>query len=271
MDTHTPEPQRPPLPDVRTFDGLREIVRRLRAPDGCPWDRVQTHESLRRYLLEETYEALDALDGGDAAKLREELGDVLLQIMLHAQIGSESGEFDIDGVVEGIATKLVRRHPHVFGETKVDTADEVVLKWDEIKRKERGAAGDENVLDRVPQTLPALAYSQALQDKAATTGFDWPDARDVLDKLAEEASELARAESLDEKREELGDTLFVLVSLARKLGLDAEESLRLASRRFRRRFDRLQALARERGLALDDMPIEALESLWRETKSAVEA
>jgi tetrapyrrole methylase family protein/MazG family protein len=249
--------------DARTFDGLREIVRRLRAPDGCPWDRKQTHESLRRYLLEETYEALDALDGGDAWKLREELGDVLLQIMLHAQMASESGEFTIDDVIEGIATKLLRRHPHVFGETKVETAEQVVLKWEAIKSEERGG---ESLLEDVPLALPALAYSQALQERAVAAGFEWPRVEDVLDKLTEEARELAEAETLDEKREELGDTLFVLVSLARKLGLDAEESLRLASRRFRRRFDGLQSLAQERGLRLADLPIETLESLWRETK-----
>jgi tetrapyrrole methylase family protein/MazG family protein len=257
------ETQHPPDFDVRSFDGLREIVRRLRAPDGCPWDRAQTHESLRRYLLEETYETLEALDDGKPAKLREELGDVLLQIMLHAQIASESGEFTIDDVIEGIATKLLRRHPHVFGETKVDTADEVVLKWEAIKSEERGG---ESLLADVPQALPSLAYSQALQERAVAAGFEWPRIEDVLDKLTEEARELAGAETLDEKREELGDTLFVLVSLARKLGLDAEESLRLASRRFRRRFDALQALARERGLNLADLPIDALESLWRETK-----
>ena len=258
------DPQKPPEPDVRSFDGLREIVRRLRAPDGCPWDRAQTHESLRRYLLEETYEALEALDGGSPAKLREELGDVLLQILLHAQIASESCEFTIDDVIEGIATKLLRRHPHVFGETKVDTAEEVVLKWEAIKSEERGG---ESLPAEVPQALPALAYSQALQERAVAAGFEWPRVEDVLDKLTEEARELADAETLDEKREELGDTLFVLVSLARKLGLDAEESLRLASRRFRRRFDALQGLAAERGLGIADLPIDALESLWRETKA----
>jgi len=257
------ETQHPPDFDVRCFDGLREIVRRLRAPDGCPWDRAQTHESLRRYLLEETYEALDALDGGNPAKLREELGDVLLQILLHAQIASESGEFTIDDVIEGIATKLLRRHPHVFGETRLDTAAEVVLKWEAIKSEERGG---ESLLADVPQTLPSLAYSQALQERAVAAGFEWPRIEDVLNKLTEEARELADAETLDEQREELGDTLFVLVSLARKLGLDAEESLRLASRRFRRRFDALQALAQQRGLQLADLPIDALESLWRETK-----
>ena len=257
------DPQKPPEPDVRSFDGLREIVRRLRAPDGCPWDRAQTHESLRRYLLEETYEALEALDGGDTRKLREELGDVLLQILLHAQIASESGEFTIDDVIEGIATKLLRRHPHVFGETKVDTAEEVVLKWEAIKSEERGG---ESLPAEVPQALPALAYSQALQERAVAAGFEWPRVEDVLDKLAEEARELAEAQTVDEKREELGDTLFVLVSLARKLDLDAEESLRLASRRFRRRFDALQLLAQERDLRIADLPIDALESLWRETK-----
>ncbi len=259
-------PRRKPFKgDVRSFEGLREIIRRLRAPDGCPWDRKQTHETLRRYLLEETYETLDALDAGDAHKLREELGDVLLQIMLHAQIASERSEFAIDDVIEAIATKLLRRHPHVFGETKVETAEEVVLKWEAIKTEERGG---ESLLDHVPQTLPALAYSQALQERAVAAGFEWPRVEDVLAKLTEEARELAEAETGDEKREELGDTLFVLVSLARKLGLDAEESLRLASRRFRQRFDTLQSLAAERRLRLEDMPIAALESLWRETKSS---
>ena len=257
--------QKPPDPDVRSFDGLREIVRRLRAPDGCPWDRAQSHESLRRYLLEEAYEALDALDGGNPVKLREELGDVLLQILLHAQIATESGEFTIDDVIEGIATKLLRRHPHVFGEAKVDTAEEVVLKWEAIKSDERGVS-TEGPLEDIPQALPALAYSQALQERAVAAGFEWPRVEDVLDKLTEEARELARAETADEQREELGDTLFVLVSLARKLGLDSEESLRLASRRFRRRFDALQSLARERGFRLADLPIDALESLWREAK-----
>jgi tetrapyrrole methylase family protein / MazG family protein len=256
--------QQPSDFDVHSFDALREIVRRLRAPDGCPWDRKQTHESLRRYLLEETYETLDALDNGSPAKLREELGDVLLQILLHAEIASEAGEFTIDDVIESIATKLVRRHPHVFGETKVDTAEEVVLKWEAIKSEERGGA---SLLEDVPQTLPALAYSQALQERAVARGFEWPRVEDVLDKLTEEARELAEAETLDEKREELGDTLFVLVSLARKLGLDAEESLRLASRRFRRRFEALQSLVGERGLRLEGLPIDALESLWRETKT----
>jgi tetrapyrrole methylase family protein / MazG family protein len=260
-----PQSQPSPEPDVRSFDGLREIVRRLRAPDdGCPWDRVQTHESLRRYLLEETYEVLETIDDGSPPKLREELGDLLLQIMLHAQIASESGEFDIGDVIEGIATKLLRRHPHVFGETKLGTAEEVVLKWEAIKSAERGGA---SLLADVPAALPSLAYSQALQERAVAAGFEWPTVDDVLDKLTEEARELAEAQTLDEQREELGDTLFVLVSLARKLGLDAEESLRLASRRFRRRFDRLQALAAERGLRLADLPIEAMESLWRETKS----
>jgi tetrapyrrole methylase family protein/MazG family protein len=258
------EPQKHPEIDVHSFEGLREIVRRLRAPDGCPWDRAQTHESLRRYLLEETYETLDALDAGDARKLREELGDVLLQILLHAQIASENGEFTVDDVIEGIATKLLRRHPHVFGEAKVDTAEEVVLKWEAIKSEERGG---ESLLKDVPPALPALAYSQALQERAVAAGFEWPQVGDVLDKLTEEAHELAEAETLDQKREELGDTLFVLVSLARKLGLDAEESLRLASRRFRARFDRLLSRAAKRDLRLEDLPIDALESLWRETKS----
>lgn len=189
---------------------------------------------------------------------------MLLQIMLHAQIASESGEFTIDDVIEGIATKLLRRHPHVFGGTKVDTAEEVVLKWEAIKTEERGPSF--KGLTDVPEAMPSLAYSQALQERAVAAGFEWPRVEDVLDKLTEEARELSQAETPEEQREELGDALFVLVSLARKLNLDAEESLRLAARRFRRRFDAIQALAQERGLRLANLPVDALESLWRETK-----
>jgi tetrapyrrole methylase family protein/MazG family protein len=183
--------------------------------------------------------------------------------MLHAQIAAESGEFTIEDVIEGIAVKLVRRHPHVFGGPKVETPDEVVMKWEEIKSEERGGRP---LLADVPPTLPALAFSQALQERAVAAGFEWPSVADVLEKLVEETQELAQAKTEEERREELGDVLFVLVSLARKLDLDAEESLRLAARRFRQRFAALEALAQERGLRLADLPIDALEALWRETK-----
>ena len=254
----------PPDLDVRSFAALEYIIARLRAPDGCPWDRAQTHASLRPFLLEEAYEAVGALDDGDLKKLREELGDVLLQIMLHSQIASEEGQFDARDVIEGIATKLLRRHPHVFGGTPVETAEEVVLKWEAIKESERGERG--SALDGVPAAMPALAYSQALQERAAATGFEWPRVDDVLDKLSEEVRELRQASTPEERREELGDVLWLLVSLARKLALDAEDSPRLAAHRFRERFTSLEALVRERALDLASLPIEDLESLWRETK-----
>ena len=257
-------PPPPPDIDLRSFDGLKYIVARLRAPDGCPWDRAQTHATLRRFLLEEAYETADAIDGGEPSKLREELGDVLLQVMLHSEIALESGEFAVEDVIEGIATKLVRRHPHVFGDATVDTAAEVILKWEEIKSAERGPSAEG--LDSVPQAMPSLAYSQSLQNRAASTGFEWPGVEDVLDKLVEETRELAEARTAEERSEELGDVLFLLVSLARKLDLDAEESLRLATRRFRQRFGRLESLVRERSLTLSEMSIADLESLWRETK-----
>ena len=258
----------PPLPpdlDIRSFAALEEIVARLRAPDGCPWDREQTHASLRRFLVEEAYETLAALDEGSPAKLSEELGDVLLQIMLHSQIAAEEGDFTVHDVIEGIAAKLLRRHPHVFGDVKVETADDVVLKWEEIKDEERGEA--RSLLADVPAAMPALARSQSLQERAAATGFEWPRVEDALAKLSEEVEELAQAKSREQQREELGDVLWMLVSLARKLELDAEESLRLAARRFRERFAALEGLVRERGLKLSDLGIEEMESLWRETKS----
>ena len=259
-------PLLPPDLDIRSFAGLEYIVSRLRAPDGCPWDRAQTHASLRRFLLEETYETADAIDGGEPAKLREELGDVLLQIMLHSEIATENEEFTVHDVIEGIAAKLLRRHPHVFGDVKVETAADVVLKWEAIKDEERG--GDRPTFADVPAAMPALAYSQALQERAAGTGFEWPGVKDVLVKLSEEVEELAQAETPEQQREELGDVLWMLVGLARKLNLDAEESLRLAARRFRERFTALEGLVRERELKLADLSIDEMESLWRETKPA---
>jgi tetrapyrrole methylase family protein/MazG family protein len=252
-----------PERDVRTFAGLQHIVRRLRAPDGCPWDREQTHASLKGFLLEEAYEALAALDEGDPHLLREELGDLLMQIMLQAQIADESGEFEMGDVIEGIATKLVRRHPHVFGEVELETAEEVALNWEVIKKEERG---EEPLLAAVPISLPALAHAQSLQDRAARVGFEWPHLERVLDKLTEELRELSRAESLPQRLDEFGDVLFMLTSVARKLGIDAEEALRLAARKFRERFTRMEFLARERGRTLEGLSLADMERLWEEAK-----
>lgn len=250
--------------DLRTFAGLQHIVRRLRAPDGCPWDREQTHASLKGFLLEEAYEALAALDEGDPHLLREELGDLLMQIMLQAQIADESGEFEMADVIEGIASKLVRRHPHVFGEVEVETAEEVALNWEVIKKEERG---EEPLLSPVPISLPALAHAQSLQDRVARVGFEWPHLERVLDKLTEELRELSGAESTAHRLDEFGDVLFMLTSVARKLGVDAEEALRLAVRKFRQRFSRMERLARERGQTLEGLSLAEMERLWEEAKA----
>jgi tetrapyrrole methylase family protein/MazG family protein len=257
-------PALPPERNFRSFGGLEGIVHRLRAPGGCPWDRAQTHESLRRFLAEEAYEALDALDQGDPAKLREELGDLLLQVLLHTEIAIESGEFRFADVVEGIGRKLVRRHPHVFGDVEVETPEQVVDNWEAIKRDERG--DERPLLADVPAAMPALAYSQALQRRAGTVGFQWPDVESVLEKLAEEVEELSKAEDTAAQRDELGDVLFVLASVARHLEVDAEEALRLAARKFRERFTRMEALARERALELAGLSLSEMGALWQEAK-----
>ena len=259
-------PAVPPERNFRTFDGLEAIVHRLRAPGGCPWDRAQTHESLKRFLLEEAYETLAALDEGDPAKLREELGDLLLQILLHTEIAGESGEFRLADVVESIGRKLIRRHPHVFGDVRVETPEQVVDNWEAIKRDER--AGGRPLLADVPAAMPALAHSQALQSRASTVGFQWPDVERVLEKLVEELEELSKVEDAAARRDEMGDVLFVLTSVAGRLGVDAEEALRLAARKFRERFTRMEALAQDRGRDLMQLSLTEMEALWQEAKAA---
>jgi len=259
-------PAVPPERNFRTFGGLEAIVHRLRAPGGCPWDRAQTHESLKRFLLEEAYETLAALDEGDPAKLREELGDLLLQILLHTEIAGESGEFRLADVVESIGRKLIRRHPHVFGDVRVETPEQVVDNWEAIKRDER--AGGRPLLADVPAAMPALAHSQALQSRASTVGFQWPDVERVLEKLVEELEELSKVEDAAARRDEMGDVLFVLTSVAGHLGVDAEEALRLAARKFRERFTRMEALAQDRGRDLMQLSLTEMEALWQEAKAA---
>jgi tetrapyrrole methylase family protein/MazG family protein len=250
--------------ELRTFDGLREIIARLRGPDGCPWDRAQTHTSLKSYLLEEAYEALAALDENDTEKLCDELGDLLLEVLLHVQLAEEVREFTLEDVVYRIASKLIRRHPHVFGEEQADTPEQVMSRWAALKQEERG--DESSALEGMPLAMPALACAQRLQERAARVGFQWPDIRRAKGKLEEEIGELAAAGDADHKREELGDVLFMIVSLARYLDLDAEEALRLANRKFVRRFSSMEAIARERGLPLADLPLTKLEALWEEAK-----
>jgi len=250
------------------FAILADIVAKLRAPDGCPWDREQTHASLRTNLLEECYEVLAALDEGDAGKLCTELGDLLMQIVLHSQIAAEAGEFELGDVARSISAKLVRRHPHVFGDLKVRDADEVLLNWEALKKEERGT--DASLLASVPEQMPALAYSQEVQSRVARVGFDWADIDGVIDKLVEEVGEFKRTESLEQREMEFGDLLFTLANIARRLGIDAEAALREANRRFRRRFSAMEEVCQERGLDFSELSFDEQNALWEEAKKRVE-
>ena len=245
-----------------------EVVARLRAPGGCPWDREQTHESLRPYLLEETYELLEAIDSGDDTKMKEELGDLLLQVAMHAEIAAEGGRFDAAQVSEAVAAKMVKRHPHVFGSTSVADADEVLRNWEHQKAHEARKAGkDESVVDRVPATLPALAWALGLQKRAARVGFDYSSANEAAESVAEEARELAKAEDVQQVFDEMGDLLFAIVSLARRLKVNPEDALRVAGQRFRDRFAKAEASLREEGKTFRDLDEEQLLLKWDESKA----
>ena len=253
--------------DLSQFATLVDIIARLRAPDGCPWDRKQTHASLREHLLAECYEVLAALDDGDSEKLCEELGDLLLQIVLQAQIASEAGEFELGEVIRSINTKLVHRHPHIFGEIRVKDAEEVSLNWEIIKQGERETSA--SMLDGVPGQMPALGYSLEIQKRVARVGFDWEDVDGVIDKLVEEVSELKQADSQEQKAGEFGDLLFTLVNIARRLGVDSEAALRGANKRFYQRFSCMEELCRQRGLNLGELSFDEQNALWEEAKKGV--
>ena len=254
------------------FDALRALCARLRGPGGCPWDQEQTLESLRAYLIEEAYEVVDAIDGGDRRALAVELGDLLFHILFASRIAEESGWFDIDDVCRGIHAKMVARHPHVFGEVEVSGAAEVVQNWEAIKRREVPGKG---ALAGVPRQLPALLKAFRVTEKAAALGFDWERVNDVVAKLEEEVAELAeelrreRSEVADARvREELGDVLFVIANLARQLGVDPEAALQAANAKFTRRFGAMEALAAARGVALRSLDLAQLDALWDEVKRA---
>jgi MazG family protein len=263
------KPYRPGLPAV--FD----VVHRLRAPDGCPWDREQTHESLRQYLLEETYETLEAIDSGDDDKLREELGDVLLQVAMHAEIAAQEGRFTAEDVSEAVAAKMVARHPHVFGDTSVHDAEEVLRNWEHQKASEASAQGreSETPLDRVPRTLPALAWTLGLQKRAARVGFDFASAEDAVRDVAEEAGELAAAAARavaapadEDVFHEVGDLLFAVVNLSRKLKVNPEDALRVAGQRFKDRYTAMDRAIRGSGRSFREMSPEELEEAWAATR-----
>ena len=253
------------LPEnMREFDALVEIIAKLRAPDGCPWDRKQTHASLRENLLQEGYEVLEALDEEDSKKLCEELGDLLMQVVLHAQIAAEAGEFELGDVLNSINTKLVHRHPHIFGSRKVKDDEEVRLNWEILKHEERGA--DASILDSVPRQMPALSYSQEIQRRVARLGFDWEDIDGIIDKLAEEVGEFKQADSEEERAREFGDLLFVLVNIARRMGIDSEVALRQANKRFYDRFSYMEEVCRQRGLDFSRLSFDEQNALWEEAK-----
>ncbi len=261
------------MTDKPYSDGISaifEVVHRLRQPDGCPWDREQTHESLRPYLLEETYELLEAIDSGDDSKTMEELGDLLLQVAMHAEIAAEEGRFDAAQVSEAVAAKMVKRHPHVFGDVSVANADEVLRNWEHQKIHEARKAGDEkSVVDRVPASMPALAWALGLQKRAARVGFDFASPAAAAESVAEEAKELA--ETTDQQRafDEMGDLLFAMVSLARALKVNPEDALRVAGQRFRSRFAAAEAALRREGKTFSDLSQDEMLRRWEEAGKSV--
>lgn len=262
--SHVP---RGPVPSSRSGERLLDLVRvmaRLRGPEGCPWDREQTHASLARHLLEETHEVLDAIDADDRDRLREELGDVLLQVAFHAQMAADDGAWDVDDVAQGIVEKLIRRHPHVFGDVEVEDAAEVLLNWERIKTEEKG---QKPIEDDIPATLPALARAAKVQRRAAGWGFEWRSADSAIEALKEEVAELESRTDAANAEEEIGDVLFATVSVARKLGVDAESALRRTIRGFAERYERFRRLLEERGLDLEDLPEDEVRALFRASRS----
>jgi nucleoside triphosphate diphosphatase len=258
-----------PAPSSAGGDRLLDLIKvqaLLRAPGGCPWDREQTHRTLARHLLEETHELLEAIDAGDTERIRDELGDVLLQVTFHAQIAKDDGGWDIDDVADGLVNKLVHRHPHVFGETEVSGSDEVLVNWEKLKAEETG--GRTGVEEDIPATLPALARAAKVQRRAAGWGFAFRSREEALAKLREEVAELGEAADPDGRESELGDVLFAAVAVGRADGADAETALRRTIRSFSERYERTVALAQERGIDLENLTDADLRALWDEAKTA---
>ena len=253
-------------------DRLRQIVARLRAPGGCPWDREQTHASLRTALVEETYEVLAAIEANDDVNLCEELGDLLLHVVLHSQIAGERSAFDFDAVAAGVAEKMIRRHPHVFADDQAQDSAAVLKRWDEIKRQEKGAAADESILAGLPAGLPALMRAQKAQHKAAKVGFDWPTVDEVQAKIREEIAEVEAetsggpGQNADAVADEIGDLMFATVNLARWHRLDAEQTLNRATDKFVRRFQLIEDALRARGQRWEDATFAELDTLWEQVK-----
>ncbi|HEX5839969.1 MAG TPA: nucleoside triphosphate pyrophosphohydrolase [Anaerolineales bacterium] len=257
----------PSLGEGTSFESFAEIVAHLRAPDGCPWDKEQTHESLRKHLLEESYEAITAIDSGDFADMREEFGDLLLQIVLQSQIANEEKQFNVNEVIEGIHSKIVRRHPHVFGELELEDVQGVLANWEKLKENERKEKKQEKgLLDGVPAALPSLSQAQEYQDRAARVGFDWPEIEGVLDKVREEIEEIKLAETDFELASEIGDLFFALVNVSRWKNVDSESALRGTNLKFKKRFAYVEQGARKQGRELSSLTLDEMEALWQEAK-----
>jgi tetrapyrrole methylase family protein/MazG family protein len=252
-----------------SFDDLIEIMKYLRAPDGCPWDRVQTHESIRSNFIEETYEVIEAIDNKDSELLKEELGDVLLQVVFHSEMSAEENEFDINDVINGVCKKLVERHPHVFGDVKADNSEEALKSWDNVKMAKKSQKKQSEAMDSVSKALPSLMRAEKIQKKAAKVGFDWEDVNGALDKVCEETDELKEAVTsgnTDSQAEELGDLLFSVVNVSRFIKVDSEKALYDACDKFTDRFKKLEILAEERDIDIKTASLSQLDSLWEEVK-----
>ena len=258
----------PSLGEGTSFESFTEIIAHLRAPNGCPWDREQTHESLRKHLLEEAYETIAAIDSGDFNSMREEFGDLLLQVVLQAQIANEEKYFNVNQVIQGIYSKIIRRHPHVFGDLKLDGVEGVLANWEKLKEAERKNNGqiEKGLLDGVPVALPALSQAQEYQDRAARVGFDWHEIEGVLDKVKEEIEEIKHAESDFELASEIGDLFFALVNVARWKNIDAESALRSTNKKFKQRFGYLEKEVKKEGRNLSDLTLEEMDVLWNTSK-----
>jgi tetrapyrrole methylase family protein / MazG family protein len=256
---------------LKNFSKLRDIIAELRSPTGCPWDREQTHESLKKYLIEETYEVIDAINSGDIDHLIEELGDVLLQVMLHAQIGEDDGYFSIDDIIEGLSAKMIRRHPHVFGTVQADNAEEVVRNWQEIKKQEKGETRGSSLLEGVSKSLPNLLRAYELQKKAAKVGFDWQEITPALEKVKEELEEFINEldgteEGMERAKGEFGDLIFAFVNVARFLKIHPEEALFETNEKFSRRFQYVEKRVKESGRTFEEHSLEQLDQYWDEAK-----
>ena len=256
----------------RTFEDLVALMHRLRAPGGCPWDREQTYESLKPFIIEEAYEVVDAIDRNDRAALVEEIGDLTLQSLFLAELGSEEGSFDIYDAITAIHDKLVRRHPHVFGEVKADTADQVLTNWEKLKKAERKEKDQGGVLSGVPQSLPALLKASRLTEKAARVGFDWERVDDIFTKIDEEVAELREAVEGNDRahvEEEVGDLLFTLANIARRMDINPEEALQKTNRKFKDRFELMEERIHSEGKNLDQLSLQELDHLWNEAKASL--